>query len=174
MTTNPAPCVLADGRILLIYKSVSRLGDLLRLGIAVADEPEGPYRRVVDTPILTRDTTGDHLEDPYVWLNGSGLFEMIAKDMVGGYSGEPRGGIHAFSLNGVDWTLSNPTLAYRREIVWDDGRRTTPSMMERPQLLVENGSPTHAFFAVGESRHVQGTHAALESSYCQAIPLRPC
>lgn len=180
MTTNPAPCVLADGRILLIYKAVSKYGDLLRFGVAMTeqpDEPAGPYRRMTDTPILTSDSTGDHLEDPYVWCNASGSFEMIAKDMAGGYCGEPRGGMHASSGNGVDWTLSNPPLAYRREILWEDGTKTFPSMMERPQLFIangENGIPTHALFAVGESSGEQGSHAALESSYCQVIPLRPC
>ena len=36
MTTNPAPCVLSDGRILLLYKSSSGAAAPLRYGVAMA------------------------------------------------------------------------------------------------------------------------------------------
>ncbi len=148
ITTNPAPCVLEDGACLLIYKSVAFDRDLLRLGVAYADQYGGPYRRLRDEPILRFDETGDHVEDPYVWRS-QGRYEMIMKDMNGGICGERGGGIHATSDDGVEWTVSDPPMAYSRHVRWSDGSVTSQAAFERPQLLVKDGRPTHLFAATG-------------------------
>jgi hypothetical protein len=174
MTTNPAPCALPDGSVLLIYKSVSRRGDLLRLGVARAPHPEGPYERVCDTPILARDETGDHLEDPFVWLGPDGLLHMAAKDMAGGYCGERGAGVLATSQDGVSWSLAEQPLAYRRKIVFEDGAEITPAYLERPQMLVEEGKPKALFLAVGLSKSPEvRSHALLEDSFCLALAAGP-
>jgi hypothetical protein len=39
---------------------------------------------------------------------------------------------------------------YRRVVRWSDGRETRQGFLERPQLLIENGVPTHLFCATAE------------------------
>jgi len=149
MTTNAAPCVYGDGKILLVYKAVAHQKDLLRLGVAGADSFDGPYERLKDDVIFRFDETNDHVEDAYVWWCGD-HFELIMKDMKGGICGEPRAGIHATSTDGVAWRISDPPLAYSLTVTWDDGSTTTQGHLERPQLLIEDGKPTHLFAATAD------------------------
>ena len=150
ITTNPAPCVTPEGRLLLIYKSVTRLGGLMHLGVAGADSPDRPFKRLSDRPIFEADARGDHVEDPFLWHEG-GIYHLIMKEMNGKLGGEPRGGIALQSPDGVHWpnVASNVQRAYSRHIRWDDGTRTTQAFFERPQLLLEHGQPTHLFAATG-------------------------
>lgn len=160
ITTNPAACVLPDGRILLIYKSIGYRGDLLRLGVAMAQHYDAPFERLQDEPILRFDASGDHVEDPYLWNSPDGGLEMIMKDMRGGLGGEARGGVHARSQDGIHWQLSQPPQAYSRTVQWQDGQSTTFEYLERPQLLLEEGRPTHLFVAVSTvAGHGPGTRA---------------
>ncbi|UKI33598.1 MAG: glycoside hydrolase family protein [Lentisphaeria bacterium] len=100
VVTNPAPCVTPDKRIFLYYRSNTPQG--LRIGLAVADTPEGPYRRVVDHPVLNF-----HVEDPFVWHDGE-KFLMIAKDVSGTLCGERIAGAYFESRNGIDWKVGVP------------------------------------------------------------------
>ncbi len=152
MTTNPAPCVNPDGSVLLIYKAVAHQKDLLRLGAAYAENYLGPYHRLSDEPIFRFDATNDHVEDPYVWAGEAGGYQLIMKDMAGGIVGEIGGGIHATSPDGVNWSVSDPPKAYSRTVTWDDGATTEQAAFERPQLLIEDGRPTHLFAATGNSK----------------------
>ena len=146
IVTNPAPCVLPDGRILLYYRANTPNG--LRIGASMADELGQPFQRVADDPVLVFG--GDnHVEDPYVWWAGDHL-ELLAKDMTGGLSGELHAGIHATSPDGLSWTLSSPPKAYSRRVAWDDGEVVVQGCLERPQLLLHNGQPTHLFAAVAD------------------------
>ena len=152
MISNPAVCVHSDGRVLLLYKSISkpyvgdRLPDRFRLGVAMASHYEGAYSRVQDAPIL-EEIAPDHVEDMYLWWNGEG-YEMVGKDMEGGVSGEPGAGIHLRSRDGIAWQMSQPALAYSLTVQWDDGSCSAGSKLERPQLLVEKGEPTHLYLAL--------------------------
>src|SRR5690606_5663285 len=132
-------------RVLLVYKSVTKRGDPLRFGVAGSDSIFGPYRRLRDEPIFDF-AGGQHVEDPYVWHDGQ-RYQMVMKDMEGGIAGEPRAGVHAVSDDGVDWRLSDPPLAWSRRLRFDDGSTRTCDAMERPQLLIEAGRPTHLFCA---------------------------
>jgi hypothetical protein len=167
MTTNPAPCVGEDGSVLLMYKSARDQKDLLRLGVARADRFDGPYKRLTEESIFNFDKTGDHVEDPYIWRSG-GRYELIMKDMRGGICGEAGGGIHATSADGVAWTISDPPKAYSRKIRWADGRTTEQRLLERPQLLIENGKPTHLFAATA----LGSRERPFERTWNMVIPLR--
>jgi hypothetical protein len=171
MTTNPAPCVHPDGSVLLIYKAVGFRGDLLRVGVAKADHYLGLYERLADEPIFRFDETEDHVEDAYVWHSDSdgsgGGYQLIMKDMKGGICGERGGGIHARSADGVHWSISDPALAYSRTIHWNDGSTTLQSRLERPQLLIENGVPTHLFAATS----IDGDRKAIDT-WNMVIPIR--
>jgi len=146
IVTNPAPCVLRDGRILLLYRSNTPEG--LRIGAAVAGSWRGPYERLSDEPVL-RLAGGSFVEDPFVWRVGDHL-EALAKDMTGGLTGELHAGVHLHSDDGLDWEPCSPPKAYSRRVVWDDGTVTTQGSLERPQLLIQEGVPTHLFAATAD------------------------
>lgn len=146
VVTNPAPCVLADGRILMLYRSNTPQG--LRVGAAIAAGPDAPFERASDEPVL-RFSGNNNVEDPFLWRAGDHC-ELLAKDMTGGITGEKHAGIHAVSPDGLNWTLSDPPKAYSRTVRWSDGATTTQGCLERPQLLIEEGVPTHLFAATGD------------------------
>jgi len=146
VVTNPAPCVHADGSISLYYRS--NTPDGLRIGVASAPGLGTAFERLVDDPVL-HFAGGDFVEDPYVWQTGD-HYELIAKDMKGGLTGEVHAGVHATSPDGLNWRVSEPPKAYSRQVTWDDGTTTVLGCVERPQLLIEDGEPTHLFAATGD------------------------
>ncbi len=158
MTTNPAPCLRDDGSILLVYKSTPSQEGLLKLGVAFADNYQSPFRRLSDQPILQfgqpadaskYDRSHKHVEDPFIWWAGD-HYELIMKDMNGNICGEEGGGIHATSKDGVKWKISDSPKAYSPKIKWENGEETVQANFERPQLLIENGKPTHLYAATGK------------------------
>jgi hypothetical protein len=160
--TNPAPCVHADGSVLLIYRSSCE--GRLALGVAHAESFDGPYERVGRVePFNATDFT----EDPFIWRSGDG-YEMLAKDMLGGLTGEKHAGVHALSPDGLNWTLAPQPKAYSRTVDWSDGTRSTLGCLERPQLLIEDGVPTHLFCAAADG---PGGFDHAANSWCQSIPL---
>ena len=169
MTTNPAPCVCRDGSILLIYKSAGAVGEdqyNLRFGVASADTPLGPYTRLQDEPIFNLDT---NIEDPFVWESQPGRYEMIMKVFNDKTTGEANSGLHAFSTNGIDWQLSNPSQAYSRKVQWEDQSVTIQHNFERPQLLLKNGKPTHLYAATSV---LQDGTEELARTWNMVVPLK--
>lgn len=165
VVTNPAACVLADGRILLYYRSNTPRG--LRIGLAGADGPDKPFERLTDDPVLSFE--GDNaVEDPYVWQTDD-HFELVAKDMKGGITGELHAGIHAESRDGIEWSLKPSPKAYSREVTWDDGSVTVQGCVERPQLLIQDGVPTHLFAATADG---PGGFRHCSDSWNMVMPLR--
>lgn len=154
MTTNPAPCVTRDGHVLLIYKSAAGLGKPMHLGCALATDYNGVYKRLSESPIFEFGGKTD-VEDPFVW-HEDGRYCAIMKDMTGRIGGEPRGGIHAGSPDGVRWRLMLPFRAYSRRVKWSDGSVSELDFLERPSLLLdENNHPTHFFAAAATgSSHI--------------------
>ena len=144
IVTNPAPCVLADGRVLLLYRSNTPRG--LRIGAAMAARFDAPFERLSEEPILASDERS-YVEDPFVWQGERG-FELLAKDWTGNYTGEKGAGVHATSPDGLRWSPFRK--AYSRRVRWSDGKVTVQSSFERPQLLIENGIPTHLFAATSD------------------------
>ncbi len=144
IVTNPAPCVLPDGRIYLYYRSNIPGG--LRIGLAAADHPYGPYRRVQDNPVME----DIYVEDPFVW-HRSGHFEMLAKDMTGKLTGEFHSGVHFLSDDGISWRPAESPKAYSRTVRFDDGTTVRLGSLERPQLLLsEDGTPDCLYCAAAD------------------------
>lgn len=167
MTTNPAPCVLRDGSVLLIYKSTRHQQDLLRMGVARAEVPEGPYERAKDGELFRFHDPSDHVEDAYVWQSDD-RFELIMKDMNGGISGEAGAGIHGTSQDGVEWKISKPAKAYSLTVAYAPSSQRRFLRAERPQLLIEDGVPRMLYLALAEG----GNESPIERTWNQAIPLR--
>jgi hypothetical protein len=160
IVTNPAPCLLPGGRVLLYYRSNTPQG--LRIGLAVADSPKGPYRRLKDGPILE----GMNVEDPFAWYNGTG-FEMLAKDMSGDITGEIHAGAHLHSQDGVKWIADGK--GYSRNVLWNDGRRVMQGCLERPQILFDSDAkPQFLFAAIADG---PGGFRNASNTWTAAIPL---
>ena len=142
IVTNPAPCVLPDGRIYLYYRTNAAHGT--RIGLAVYDTPEGPAQRF-DEPVLPADF---QIEDPFVWHNGE-FFEMLAKDLNGKSTGEYHSGAHFVSEDGIQWQFTGK--AYSRHIALAGGKEMVLGSLERPQVLFDSeGHPRALFAAVAD------------------------
>lgn len=170
-TSNPAPVVHADGSVLLVFKTRRYLEDgsysQMMLGLARAPHYRGPYAVVGDKPILGPDNVGQ-LEDPFVWQNAEGGYELIAKDMSGQIVGEKHAGVHAVSSDGETWTLAAKPKAWTRTLTFDDGKTETMGQLERPFILFENGRPAYLIGAVGDG---PGGFANMTKSGNLVIPL---
>lgn len=162
IVTNPAPCVHDDGSVLLIYRTSS--GGRLALAAARAEQPDGPYCR---TGQVTPFNDADFTEDPFIWRTDDG-YEMLAKDMLGGLTGEKHAGVHAHSEDGLNWRLADSPKAYSRTVLWSDGASTTLGCLERPQLLIEHGVATHLFCAAADG---PGGFDHASNTWNQVIPL---
>ena len=151
MTTNPAPCVLSDGRILLLYKSSSGAAAPLRYGVAMAESPSVPFDRIGPDRPITFEQPDITYEDATVWHQDR-RYQMLFNDLSGTLAGEERAGAHAVSDDGIHWRLNHPPKAYSRTVRWADGRVTTQGSLERPQVLIQDGVPTHLFCATSDGR----------------------
>ncbi|CAH0122318.1 MULTISPECIES: glycoside hydrolase family protein [unclassified Paenibacillus] len=152
VTTNPAVAILQDGTTYMIYKSREYAGATLQLGVAVADRPSGPFRRLSDEPIFRFADADLHVEDPFLWHDGN-LFHLLIKDDYkndsNGLTGEWGAGVYATSADCLEWTIHPDPKAYSRTVVWDDGTVKEMCNLERPFLLFQDGVPTHLFAATG-------------------------
>lgn len=175
-TTNPSAAILPDGTTYMIYKSRSGDGATLQLGIAKAPKPDGPFERLLDTPLFQFPDASWHVEDPFLWYNPkTRLFHVIMKDDYksdppfapgGGITGEWGAGVYATSEDCLHWEIQGK--AYSRQITWDDGSTTTPANLERPNLLIVDDTPTHLFCALGEGPKPWN----FERTWNVCIPLR--
>ena len=142
IVTNPAPCILDDGRVFLYYRSNTPQG--LRIGLAVAPSVNDGFERYCEEPVLS----GANVEDPFVWHDGK-QFCMVAKDMTGNLTGELHSGAKFVSDDGINWRSESK--AYSRTVSDRRGNVTTFGSLERPQLLFDaNGEPEYLFAAVAD------------------------
>ena len=148
--TNAVPVVGADGSVTVFVRD----GDF-ELSVYAADDwaDTDGYEQVAEHVLAP-------LEDHAVWRSGDG-FEMVAKDMHHHHDSavghvDSYAGFHAASPDGVEWTVSDPPEAYPHatggdrdlRIAWTDGTETSFPNVERAQVLVDDGVPTHLFVAV--------------------------
>ncbi len=169
MTTNPAPCVLDDGAILLLYKSTSSDTAPIQYGVARAPSPGAPFTRLgPEGPITFKDPSIAY-EDAFIWQQ-DGRFQMLFNDMTGRLTGEDHAGAHAVSHDGISWSLADPPKAYSRRVCWSDGTVTVQGALERPQLLIQDGRPTHLFAATADG---PGGFYRAENTWNMVIPMSP-
>lgn len=181
VTTNPAFLQHPDGTFRLYYKGWN-LEDWIydtevmgtrpgtsdtghrtnrRYGVALADAPDGPYRKYEGNPIVdTRRFIPDaQCEDAYVWFE-DGVFRMLMRDM--GYWNHEYGLLFE-SEDGIHW--GEPRIGFRNSHVYfpeplyhldREGR------FERPQLLMCNGCPEYLFVAMVGGRYRTSSGAVLK------------
>lgn len=156
-TTNPAACVMPDGRILVHYKAVAKepgkvMGGAVRYGAAIADRVEGPYRKVPSKIFLPpAGGDGKHwmvAEDSFIWYSAryGNRYYAVARDVLGLFSGS-AGGIALFqSQDGLDWVPApNPKVLDGRYPL--EGGGVSKTRLERPMVLCQDGEPVLLFGA---------------------------
>lgn len=151
-TTNPSALALPDGSVHLMYRGCGfKCSGGEYMGLAVAthwncsvDVPSGcQYER--QKKKLWQVTN----EDPFLFRDRRGgwhsLFHNLGRN--GGFGcnnktwqGCDVGG-HAFSRDGVAWTLSN-TVPFTTNITWQGGAKATLNRRERPQLVMDKDGVT--------------------------------
>jgi|GEM_PF-1299012 len=150
LPTNPSAVEREDGTIVMVYRAWDGNGKKRtkrKLGIAIADDPEGPFIREEGNII-----SDYHIEDPDIWKE-NGKYWIIAKDMRGEVTGKSGAGIVLESDDAINWKLSETTLAYTKTIDWaDDGTPVTYDRVERPSVLVVDGKAICLYNAVSISR----------------------
>lgn len=159
ITSNPAAAILPDGKTYLLYKSRSHANATLKIGVAAADCPEGPFDRLTDKPIFSFTNPDLHMEDPYLWYE-DGKFRLLIKDdfknSSKGICGEWGAGLYGESSDCIHWAFADEPKAYSRTVTWDDGSVTTQCNLERPFLLLQDGKPTHLYLATGNGSQPYG------------------
>lgn len=158
VTTNPSVAIMLDGKTYMIYKSRKSEKHPMQLGVAVADKPNGEFKRLSDEPAIKIGNPPMQIEDPFLWYdNNKNRFCLLAKDCpeIGemGITDEWGAGIYAESNDCKIFNLSDSPKAYSRNILWNNGKKETVCNLERPSLLFdENGNPTHLFCASGSGK----------------------
>lgn len=152
---NPAACVRPDGGVLLVYKAVpfvegKPMGGNVRYGVALADTPEGPYKKAPGN-VFEAEKPGKHwmvAEDPFIWYSEKygKKYYAATRDVVGTFTGK-SGGICLFeSADGLHWKSSKfPKILDSRYAL--EGGGLSEKNIERPALLIEEGEPTFLFGA---------------------------
>lgn len=172
LTSNPAPWINEDGSVLLVFKSRAYKktypfhGDM-SIGVAKAPHFSGPYTVVNQAPVFGKDQIGE-VEDPFIWKDKKG-FHLIAKDQRGGITGEKHAGLLAHSTDGLSWKLDKNLKSYSKTLKWSDGKTQTMGQLERPFVLIQNGKPTHLFFATMDG---PGGFNNATKSWNMVVPLK--
>ena len=159
LVSNASPFVLEDGRIMLYYKGVRQLRDHA-IGVAIAEQYEGPYQRLFDHPF----DIGIGAEDPTIWFEG-GKYHALMLDCARIYS--PKEIFYAISEDGLHWQADPNPVAISKDVFWEDGEIRHMLSTERPQILVENGKATHVFFAT------RSREDGVQRTWNIVIPVKP-
>ena len=156
LVSNPSPFVFDDGRVMLFYKGVEKL-KTHAIGVALADNWAGPYKRKSDKPF----EMGIGAEDPTIWFE-NGKFHALLLDHDRKFSDKEI--YYAQSKDGLKWETENNPVAITKDIKLADGNISKHGAIERPSVLIENGIATHAYFA---TKNKNNTH-----SWNMCIPLK--
>ena len=167
LTNNPSVCRRADNTYLLIYKAVTRNGEMPFGGpvvhlAATSESPTGPFNKH-DGVVFTAPGDAFPAEDPFIWYQ-DGKHYAIVKDMHGAFTDAGRSLALFESEDGFDWGLSKHPLASKLESNWKESGIQKVEHLERPQLWIENGVPKILFCAVDEDRsHSFNVHIPLKA-----------
>ena len=146
MTSNPTACVTPEGKILMLYKAVSRYGAMPKGGdvicaAAIAQDPMGPFEKFGE-PLMVNPENGWSVEDPFLWYHKEeGRYYALVKDFQGYFTRAQKQSTALFtSEDGRTWQPADVPLAYDRVIHFETGDQPV-SNLERPQIYFEEGRP---------------------------------
>ncbi|WP_307757396.1 glycoside hydrolase family protein [uncultured Mediterranea sp.] len=114
-------------------------------GVALADNPEGPFT-VLDDYVFdfeTEDGRKLNAEDPFVWYHHKdSYFYAVFKDFTGSFTKGKPGLAIMESKDGIHWKLPENSLFMDKKIKLKNGGWIDVDRLERPQLLLdENDEP---------------------------------
>ena len=139
-------------------------------GVSRARSLDAPFERIgPDQPIAFQDSPISY-EDAYLWHQDD-RFHMLFNDLTGTLTGEDHAGAYATSPDGMCWELGSNPKAYSRRVRWEDGTETVQGSFERPQLLIQNGKPTHLFAATADG---PGGFRRASHTWNMVVPLQGC
>ena len=168
MTSNPTATVTEDNKILMVYKAVSKYGELPKggkvlCGAAVADHPCGPFRKD-GRPVMENPQQPWSVEDPFIWRE-KGTYYSLVKDFHGYFTKTQGKAVALFtSQDGLEWMTAEYPLAFFPEL--DLGTEVVKVQnLERPQLYIEDGESKVLLCACRES-------LTCERTYNIRIPLK--
>jgi hypothetical protein len=148
-----------------MYKGVVKNGTLhsgvVKMGIAFADNPLGPYQRV-KKPILKLENRGNSwmlAEDPFLWYQNNKYY-IIIRDVAGKYTGNTGALAMLSSADGINWKPTVHTLVAPSKIKFENGK-LSDDRLERPFLLFKNGLPIFLFAAMGIDNRAHSMNIAV-------------
>ncbi|MEC3908260.1 glycoside hydrolase family protein [Tamlana sp. 2201CG12-4] len=166
MVSNPSVTKMKDGRILLIYKAVARHNPLPFGGpvthlASVSDNPLGTFKKF-EAPIFYKEGEKFPAEDPYIWYQESAdQYYAIVKDMEGAFTNAGTSLALFKSNDGFDWQPAENALVSKIQIEWEDGTLQKLNRLERPQILLEDGSPKMLYCAAMYNGETVNVHMSL-------------
>lgn len=108
-------------------------------GVAIADNPEGPFRPLDNFVFDFKTSEGKKLnaEDPFVWYhNEDKCFYAVFKDFTGAFTKGNPGLAIMYSKDGIKWGLPRNSLFMEKKIILKGGKDIKVDRLERPQLLL--------------------------------------
>jgi len=173
-TTNPAFIKGDDGKYWLFYKSWNTaeyqqakgaVRGNRKYGLAKADHPAGPYRRVSERPVIdfSDQINNAQIEDAFVWKEQN-TFYMIARDM-GFFNHEF--GLLLSSKDGLKWSVPRVSYLAMKDYVMEPPPRAHLKRfgrLERPMLLLDpvTEKPQFLFGATQGGDHESATTFVFE------------
>ena len=143
IVSNASPVILADGKVMLFYKGVSKLRHHA-ISVAIADNYLGPYKRISDKPF----DMGVDAEDPTIWYE-DGKYHALMLDTGEKYSNKEI--YYATSDDLLHWKVDSNPVVITKNILWDDGKYRKMNSTERPKIFLENGKAAYVFLATGNT-----------------------
>jgi hypothetical protein len=172
LASDPAAVARPGGGVLVAYKGVidngTERGGVVRYGVAVAESPIGPYRRLPGTIFEAKEAGKEWMlaEDPCAWHSGDRYY-ALTRDVIGRFTGAPGGLAQFESRDGHEWKPAQHPKVLGRGFEWEDGTRYE-SQVERPALLFDKRRPVALFGAVDVKQN-----GGREHSFNVHIPLQP-
>lgn len=151
MVSNPTVLEKENGNILMVYKAVSKDGEMpvggeVICGVAESPSPYGVFKKY-GKPIFRNPENAWSVEDPYIFREG-GRYFALAKDFQGYFTGTGSMSTALFvSDDGYNWSSADEPLAYENKIKFEDGELSV-HRLERPQIYFEDGAPRALVCAV--------------------------
>jgi hypothetical protein len=161
---NPAVTQTPKGTFLMVYKCGYGKGRQVPVvhTIAEAKTPLGPFVKS-NKKVFVKKGNRFPTEDPFVW-HQNGRYYAVLKDVNGAFSPVGASLIQFESVNGHDWTPSEPVLVSKKSILWRNGAVEKVDMLERPQIWLKNGKPAMLFLAVKKGDHSYNVHIPLSGT----------
>lgn len=189
---NPSATVLADGRVILAYRTWVNNQEFITT--ATAESWQGPYMPR-GSPLWTANASTNAYgasEDPFIWHNERG-FHLLMHSMYWPQSTNwwtlLHTGAYAFSEDGTDWTFVGPAFVpedgtepdgpltpsqpWSGHVEWTNGSSTLMMVRQKPSLIFDAaGRATHLVNGVDfESEPQQTTGCYWRKAWTLIQPL---